>query len=795
MFKNYLKIAWRTLLKNKVFTFINIFGLTTGLTVCLMIFLFVINEFSVDNFHKKGQHIYRVMREFDPGKPPTPYLAGPYAPALLNDFPGEITSAVRVMVDESVLIEYNNRPFMERRGFWADSNFFTLFSFPLLKGNPATALKDPNAIVLTETTAKKYFGKEDPMGKIVTLDRNNKMVVTGVAKDPPVNSHLNFDLVLPLNHISSFPFMKAWMNNNTFTYVLLDEHAQKTNIERRLPAFMQKYMAAEMTKSGYHFSLSLTPLKDVYFENASGFDNVKHGDKKVVYVFLSIAVLILLVACINFTNLSTVRAVERRKEVGLRKVMGALQTALTQQFLGESLLLAIISCMLSLGLLQLLMPVYNGILGYELAVPYTAWWLYAFLGGAAIVVALLAGIYPALILSRFSPIEALKGSVSFIQLGKGGSVFRQALVVIQFSISVFLITGTIIIAKQMTYLKNKELGYDQAQTLVIPIFNSDIQGNKYIFKQALQSNSNISAVCLMTGQPGGAFDEHVFDVEGQDGKNWKARVEFADFEFVKTLGLKIIAGRDLSAEFPTDTLSAVLINRTAAASLGFTPKEAIGKWIRNRNRDSTRRRVVGVVEDFNYTSLKENIDPLVIAPNPERYIALVKLRPGNLQEKVDQVKNAYARFAPAYPFEYGFLDQNFDFFYKKDLRQQKILNIFSGLAILIACLGLFGLTSFTTARRSKEIGIRKVLGSSVKNIIILLSKDLLKPVLLATIIAVPIAYAVMHNWLQSFAYRTGMQWWIFVLAAGITIVIALCTVALKAAKAAIADPVKSLRSE
>lgn len=791
MLKNYWKTAWRNLTKNKAFSLINLFGLTAGLTVCLMIFLFIMNEFSVDGFHTNGKNIYRVMRSYDPAKPPTPYLSGPYAPALLNDFPGEIKEAVRVLANNSALVVYKNRSFYEKRLHIADSNFFTLFSFPFLKGDPATCLKNGNTVVLSETDAKKIFGNEEPIGKIITINKSVQLMVTGIIKDVPANSTLDFGMIMSLTNLANLPFMKDWVSNGDLTYVLLDEHAGKRNIEKRFPAFMQKYMGTAMKKNGFIFSLSLTPLRDIYFENASAFDNVRHGDKKVVYVFLSIAVLILLIACINFMNLSTIRAVERSTEVGLRKVMGALRRTLAQQFLGESLLLAIISCLLSLGLLQLLMPVYNSLLGYQLAVPYSAWWLYAFLGGAAIAVGLLAGSYPALILSRFSPIETLRGK---LKLGKGGSYFRQVLVVVQFSISVFLITGTIIIARQMSYVKHKELGYHQEQTLIIPLYNGDIDSHLREFRQDLRGNSNIESVCTMSGEPGGFFDEYGFEVEGQTHP-WGARTEFADFEFVHTLGLKIIAGRDLSAQYPTDTMSAVLINRMAAASLGFTPQQAIGKWIRNLMKDTARRRVVGVVEDFNYTSLKQTIEPLVIAPNPDRNIILVRLRPGNLPKDIEWVKNAYARVAPLYPCEYTFLDEKFGQLYRNDLRQQNILSIFSGLAILIACLGLFGLTSFTVAKRTREIGVRKVLGSSVQNIILLLSKELLRPVLLATLIAIPVAYAVMHNWLENFAFRTGMPWWTFVLSAFITVAIALCTVTIKATKAALANPTKSLRGD
>jgi len=791
MLKNYLKIAWRNLVKSKVFSLINIFGLTTGITVCMMIFLFIMNEFSFDDFHVNGKNIYRVMRKFDEAKPPVPYLSGPYAPALLNDFPGEIQQAVRIMISND-LSTYNNRSFNEKKVYLADSNFFTLFSFPLLKGNPATALKEVNSVVLTETTAKKYFGAGDPMGKIVQMDKGRQLKVTGIAKDVPPNSHLDFDLVTPLSYYAAMPFFMVWINNDNFTYVLLNQHTDKANIEKRFPAFMQKYLRETMEKTGNKFTLSLTPLKDIYFENASAFDNVRHGDKKVVYVFLSIAALILLIACINFMNLSTIRAAERGKEVGLRKVMGALRNTLAVQFLGESILLTIISCLLSVGVLQGLMPWYSDLLGYKLAVPYTSWYLYAFLGGTILIVGLLAGSYPALILSGFSPIMALKGKLA---LGKGGSLFRQVLVVVQFSISVFLITGTIIINKQMSFVKNSQLGYTQEQALIVPLDNNDIYDHLNQLKQDLQSNTNILSVSAMSGEPGGFFDEHTFEVEGQNEHVWKARTEFADFEFVKTLGLKIIAGRDFSAQYPTDTTSAVLLNRMAAAGLGFTPQQAIGKWIRNTVRDSARRRVVGVVENFNYVSLKENIEPLVISPSLDRRVVLVRLRAGSLPGNIELVKKAYHKIAPAYPFEYTFLDQKFDELYRKDLRQQTILSIFSGLAIIIACLGLFGLASFTAAKRTKEIGVRKVLGSSVQGIILLLSNELLKPVLLATLLAIPVAYTVMHNWLQNFAYRTPMSWWIFLLAALITVAIALTTVGFKALKSALANPTKSLRNE
>jgi len=750
------------------------------------------NEFSVDNFHVEGKNIYRVMRGFkiDGKESNVAYLSGPYAPALLNDFKGEITKAVRINPNDN-LVTIDNKSFHEKKVYDVDPDFFSLFSFPLIKGNASTVLKDPNSVVLTETTAKKYFGSvTNAMNKVITLDKELQLKVTGIAKDVPSNSHLDFDLIVPLSNYKDQSWMTTWINNGIYTYILLAPDVTQQQVQSRLPQFMKKYMGHDMQQYGFNFTLSLTPLKDVYFETAS-FDSVKHGDKTIVYIFLSIAVLILIIACINFMNLSTIRAVERSKEVGLRKVLGALRKQLVWQFIGEAILLTTIACILSLALLSLFTPWYNQLLGYTLTVSVNALPIFLFLIAVIIIVGFLAGSYPAFFLSAFSPIQALKGK---LRLGKGGSAFRQALVVVQFSISVFLIIGTIIIMNQMHYVKNKQLGYNKEQTVIVPIDNKDIYNNINAFKTTLQNNSNIESVSLMSGAPGGFFDGHMFNVEGQNDK-WNARTEFADFEFVQTLGLKIIAGRDFTAQYPTDTSSAVLINRTAAAKLGWMPEQAIGKWIQNTVRDDAKRSIIGVVEDFNFLSLKENMDALVIAPDNDWRVALIKLKPGNIQAAIAAIKKEYGQVAPAYPLEYHFLDQQFDELYKNDLRQQTILTVFAVLAIFVACLGLFGLASFTATKRIKEIGVRKVLGSSVQGIVILLSKDLLKPVLIATCIAIPVGYYVMDKWLQNFAYKTALSWWIFALAALIIFAIALVTVSFQSIKAAIANPVKSLRSE
>lgn len=794
MIKNYFKTAWRNLMKSKVFSLINILGLTIGITVCMMIFLFIMNEFSVDNFQKNGNNIYRVMRAFErEGKSTSvAYLSGPYSPALLNDFKGQIVKSVRVNPTDN-LVTIGNLSFHEKKVVDVDSDFFKLFSFPLVKGDPSTVLQQPGNVVLTETTAKKYFGSIDnAMGKLVTLDKDLPLKVTGIAKDIPSNSHLQFDLVVPLENYKDRSWMTTWINNGIFTYVQLSPHATQAQVEKQLPQFIEKYMGSAMRRYGFHFTLSLTPLKDIYFETPSEYgDTVKHGDKTVVYIFLSIAILILLIACINFMNLSTIRAAERSKEVGLRKVLGALRNNLIWQFIGESVLLTAISCLLSVSLLLVVMPWYNQLLGFALSISWNALSIWLFFFGVTVIVGVLAGSYPAFFLSAFSPVQALKGK---LKSGKSSASFRQILVVIQFSISVLLIVGTIVIAKQLSYVKNRQLGYNKEQTVMVPIDNNDIYQNMNAFKTGLQNQSIVQSVSCMSGEPGGFFDGHMFDVEGHI-ERWNARTEFADFDFVKTLGLSIIAGRDFSSQFPTDTTDAVLINETAAAKLGWTPQQAVGKWIQNTVRDNAKRRIIGVVNDFNFQTLKQNIDPLVISSAMDRRTILIKLKAGHISSGLKLIKAEYDKAAPDYPFEYKFLDQQFNDMYKKDIRQQSILTVFAGLAIFVACLGLFGLASFTATKRFKEIGVRKVLGSSVQNIIVLLSKDLLKPVLIASCIALPVVYWAMNKWLQHFAYKTAISWWIFVLAALITFGIALVTVSIKAIKAATVNPVEALRTE
>lgn len=794
MIRNYLLLAVKHLRKQRVFSVINILGLTVGITCCFMIFLFIMNEFSYDDFHKNGKNIYRVMRVGNNNgeRRNVPYLSPPYGPTLINDYPDAVQASVRLMRDND-LISYDNISFNEKNIYLADKNFFEFFDFRLTKGNSATVLKEPNSIVLSETTAKKYFGNDEPIGKILQFNKDQQLKVTGICKDVPVNSHLQFDMVIPLELLRPMQpdWFTQWPSNGLFTYIQLNPNVDPKQFEKHFPAFMDKYLGDYYASAGFKMGLTIQPLSDVYF-TTDALDNVKHGNKKMVYIFMCIAILILVIACINFINLATARATDRSKEVGLRKVLGAVRRQLFSQFMLESILYATVACILSIGLVQLLMPAYSNLLGYQLPSFWGNPIVYIFLVAVILIVGLLAGSYPALLLSSFSPIESLKGK---LKVGKRGSFFRKALVVFQFGISVLLIISVVIIMSQMNYMRNTDLGFNKEQTMIVRFDNLAISRKKSQFKNELKTIPAVQNVSLMSGEPGGFHDGYGFEAEGKSQEQLIFRTEYADWDFAKTLGLKIIAGRDLSENFKTDSLQSVLINRTAANTLGYTPEQAIGKWIKNLSKDSLRRTIIGVVEDYHFSSMKSRIEPLVISPGTDKRLALIRLKTSQLPSAIAAIKKMYTNVAPDYPFEYSFLDEQFDKAYKTESKQQSVLSIFSMIAIFIACLGLFGLASYTAIKKTKEIGIRKVLGSSVQNIILLLSKDLLKPVLIGTAIAIPIGYYAMNKWLQGFAYRISFHWWMFAIAVVVAVTIALLTVGLQALKAAIANPIKSLRTE
>jgi len=794
MLYNYLKIAFRNLAKQKFYSGINILGLTLGIACCLLIFLFVQHELSYDTFHAKAKRIFRVQRVDYGTFGKIPYVSGPYGPALAADFPDDVKATVRVMKANG-LLSYGDKSFNEYNLIYADSNFFQVFTFPLVQGNATTALASPNTLVLSKSLAKKYFGSENPVGKLMTMDKTDTYQVTGVMADVPSNSHLKFDLITSIQPVSRQEGFNVWRNNSMFTYVLLANPNRVKNLEAKFPAFMDKYLGEAYKTWGGKMGLALEPLTDIYLNSGSNMDNAEHGSRSNVYIFSAIAVFILVIACINFMNLASARSVGRAKEVGVRKVLGAYKKNLITQFLSESTLLTFISVLLAVLLIILVLPYFNALAEKSLAVPFTNPLLYVFLVGIALVVGLLAGSYPAFFLSSFQPVKVLKGHLS---ASAGNPVLRQALVVFQFSISIFLIVGTMVIFRQMAFMQNKNLGFNKDQVITIPLDNSEIYSRRQTFINQVKQLSGVKNVSVMSGEPGGFHDRYTFDIADKPGETWNFRTVFTDVDYVPAFAMKLAAGRNFSKSFPTDSTAAIMLNETAVKNLGWSPQEAIGKEIMDKGLPDSikyQRKVVGVVKDYHFSSLRETIAPLAILMRNDHRVIAVRLASGNPKPILTAIEKVYAATAPQYPFAYSFLDEEFASQYKTEQKQGQVLTIFSVLAIFIACLGLFGLASYTTEQRRKEIGIRKILGASVSGIVTLLSTDFLKLVVLANVVAWPLAWWAMHHWLQNFSYRVDIGLIIFITAGVIALLIAILTIGFQAIKVAVANPVNALRDE
>ncbi|QMU31213.1 ABC transporter permease [Adhaeribacter radiodurans] len=798
MLSNYLKLAYRNLLRQKFYTAINIVGLTLGITCCLLIFLFVKNELSYDRFHAQGDRIYRVLRvaSINGDKAKIPYVSGPYAPALRNDFPGDVKAAVRVM-STNALFSYQDKTFKEDRVFITDPNFLEVFTFPLVQGDPRQVLADPNNVVISEAMAQKYFGSENPVGKLLTLDKTQTCKVSGVMANVPENSHLKFDFIFSIKDYEGQDWFQRWNNNAMFTYVLLAEQTNLQNLMAQFPAFMEKHQGAEAKKEGQRMTLDLQPLLAIHLDTNTQFDFAEQGNKSNVYIFSAIAVFILLIACINFMNLASARSAGRAREVGVRKVLGAYKQHLIGQFLSESTLLTFIAVALSFGLIILILPYFNAFTEKHLVIPFTSPGLYAFLVGITLVVGLLAGSYPAFFLSSFQPVKVLKGRLAS---SAGHPVLRKALVVAQFSLSIFLMIGTAVIFRQMDYVQHKNLGFSKEHIIRIPLDNSEIHDHRQAFMNRVKQLPGVQAVSVMSGEPGGFHDKYVFAVTDKPNETWSFRTAFSDVNYLPTLGIKLVAGRNFSKSFATDSVAAILLNETAVKNLGWTPQEALGKELVDpshwaEQQVPRRRKVIGVVQDYHFSSLKEAIEPLVITMRRDHRLVAIRLAPGNPKPALAAIETVYKQLAASYPFQYTFLDESFDQLYKSEQKQAQILTVFAVLAIFIACLGLFGLALYSTEQRRKEIGIRKVLGASVGGLVTLLSQDFLKLVLLANVLAWPLAWWAMHQWLQDFTYRVELSAFIFIVAGIVALLIAIATVSLQALKVAVANPVNALRDE
>ena len=807
MIKNYFKIAFRNLWRNKGFSAINILGLAIGITTCLIIMLFVNNELSYDRFNKKADQIVRVTFQGLTGgeKFNEASIMPPVAQTMKADFP-EVVDATRIRDYGRPHLGYGNKTFNEDPFAFVDPNFFEVFTLPFLEGNDRTALVEPNTVVITKALAHKYFGLEDPMGKVISCKDGNNHTdykVTGVIDKVPVNSHFHFELFASM---TSLPESKepTWMSSNFYTYLVLREGFDFKKLEAKLPGMVDKYIAPQMLermhitlpdfrKKGNNLSFHLQPLTDIHFNSDFANDLSPAGDVRTVYIFGAIALFMLLIACINFMNLSTAGASKRSREVGIRKVLGSLKKDLIRQFLLESIVITAFASILAIVLVYLALPGFNNLAGKQLTFQFTDHPLmFPGLLLFILVTGILAGSYPAFYLSSFKAVTVLKGK--FVAR-KNNVGLRSGLVVFQFFISITLIVVTTVVYKQLSFIQHKKLGYDKEQVMIVPTWM--LGKNAAVFSDQLSNDPQVLSVTHSGYLPAGPSDNNNFFVYPGENPNQMVKTLRYDVDenYLPTLGMQLLNGRNFSKEFASDS-TGVILNETASEVFGWG-SEAIGHTISSSNKKGEVKtyRVIGIVKDFHFRSLHELISPLVMVLSPNPGMMIVKLKTTDVSGLISVLKNRWNGLGTEEPFTYSFLDDRYNNTYQSEQKIGMILGIFSGLTIFVACLGLFGLAMFTAEQRTKEIGIRKVLGASVAGIVNLLSIDFLKLVLVAVVLATPVSWWAMNKWLMDFAYRIDISWWIFVLAALTALLIALLTVSFQAIKAAISNPVKSLRTE
>lgn len=809
MLKNYLNVAFRNLIKHRFYSLINILGLSTGLTCFLMITLFVVDEMSYDKFHSDGDRIYRMDFTGDiNGSEFITALAGaPVAETMVQDFP-EVEDATRLRATGNWLIKKKNAEstFSEEEVVFADKNFFEFFDFPLLSGDPATCLDRPKTLVLRKDEAEKIFGTEDPVGQMVVLDNDEDWEVTGVY-DVPANAHLNVQMLLTMESREEAN-NKMWMSFNFNTYLKLQKGYNPRLLEAKFPDLIEKYIGPEIQQyigasmeefyaSGNKAGFFLFPLKDIHLRSNKMGELAANGDIKYVYIFTAIALFILILACINFMNLSTARSAGRAKEVGLRKVMGAQRPQLIRQFLSEAFVLTMISILIAYGLSFVTLPLFNELAEKQInsnQLFTTQFLTTIFL--ILIIVGLLAGSYPAFYLSKFRPIETLKGKLN---LGIKAGGIRSVLVVLQFSVSIIMLIGTFIVFQQLSYIQNKKLGYSKDHILMV--HDPWVMGDKAeSFKKEALQYSGILSGTLSGFLPVNTSDNNNAWFPGTNASKTETYVfhEFSvDHDYMETLEIEMASGRSFSKDFLSDS-SAVVLNETAARKLGWD--DPIGRTISTYDgfQDSiyiSSYKVIGVVRDFHFTSLKENIEPLVFELGNSRGFVSFKVLGDNIESTIDFLETKWNEFAPGQPFHYSFLDERFNELYHAEQKLGEIFGVFAALAIFIACLGLYGLAAFTAEQRTKEIGVRKVLGASIPSIITLLSKEFLKLVGIAFLISAPISYFFMNNWLQDFENRTQINFLVFLFAGLVALVIAWVTMSFQSWNAARINPAKSLKDE
>lgn len=815
MIANHLKIAWRNLMRNRGFTIINVLGLTIGLVCFMLILLYIQDEMSYDKWQANGDRIYRVALERKyPGRSRFYAIIPPsYANSIQQDF-SEVETSCRLFFFQgnSFMIKKGQDLVEEPHIMWADSNFFDLFSIAFLKGDKNAALVKPNSVVLTETTAKKYFGDADPIGKILDLAQTEEdLLVTGVCGDVPENSHFKFDLLMSSTALG-FIQQPNFINFSAYTYLRLTPGGDPAALEKKLPEHVIKYASGqilnqfgvnyeEYQKQGNGYRYFLQPLGGIYLDSNLESEMKPPGSRERIYFFTVIAALILIIACINFMNLATARSANRAREVGIRKTLGSDRRQIAGQFFMEAVLITLISAILAAGINFLVLPAFNEITGKALATSTLFSWRFVLiLTGAAALTGVLSGVYPAFALSAFKPIEVLRGK--FLQTKKG-SLLRNLLVVFQFGISVFLIISTILVYRQMAFTQNKSLGFDKESVVTLQGAGGMTPQQEETFKKEIGRLPGVAAVSGCNTQPGGQYFGLSFKPQSADETTTGSGL-IVDEGYIECMKMEMSAGRSFSEDF-MDTLS-IVINEAAAREMEL--KDPVGATLVTNDGflnpvpgQQSVYTIIGVVRDFHFQSLHQVISPLFLLHNQRSFqpgvdnLITIRMRPANFQGTLQQIETMWKNFQPETPFRYAFLDQEWAALYEKEMTTRRVFGIFSFLAIIIACLGLLALAAFTAERRTKEIGIRKVLGATTGGIIGLLSKDFLKLVVVAIVIASPVAWYAMDKWLQDFAYRIDIEWWVFLLAGVLAVAIAFLTVSAQSVKAALANPVESLKSD
>ncbi|RRA99780.1 ABC transporter permease [Larkinella rosea] len=821
MLTNYLKIAIRNLLRNKTFSAINILGLSVGLTCCLLLLLYIRSELSFDQHHQHANELYLMSSEVkSPGlNEEYPRLSGPLAAAIQAEFP-EVEKVARLYInimDEKALLQVQEpgkpmKSFYETQGYQVDSTFFDLFSYQFTEGSPKKALFQPNSIVLSEEVAHKLFGNTPALNKTVRISgstgNGENFRVSGVFRDESARSHIDARFFVPMyaGMIGNYLRQRQmdYTNNNLFqTYLRLRPDTDPKQLEKKIPAFVEKYMRSELKRYGYDKRLFLIPVPDLHLYSKIQSIVTPTNSTTYLYILASIAVFTLLIACINFMNLSTARSAKRAAEVGIRKVMGAERGSLIGQFLGESMVLSLIGLVIAFALVSLLLPVFNqlagkALLGSELMEPPIA---LTFIG-LSLLTGLVAGSYPAFFLSMFNPAQVLKGGATngkFVN-SLSAVALRRGLVVFQFVISIGLVLATIVIQEQMRFLRNQSLGFTQDQQIAIPLRSSESRAVYTAFRNEILQNNQVISAAGTQYYPGiinptdfGLYRPDQTVNEMQNIKNSEV-----DFEYLKTMGFKLVAGRLFSRQFPGDTNNRLIVNESTLRKLQIPLNKAIGQRLNfNWHGQTYNYEVIGVLKDFHYENLHQPIEPyafmLMTRPNFNYIIAHVNSE--NMENVLGFLEQKWKALRPDEPFEYTFLNEDFQKNYQAEARTSRIVTWFTAISILISCLGLFGLAAFAAQQRTKEIGVRKVLGASVTSIVLLLSNDFLKLVIIAILIASPIGWWVMNKWLQNFAYKITIPWWIFAVSGGLALLIAFLTVSFQSIKAALMNPVNSLRSE